>query len=80
MAGGNRQQGNVSRPLDRLGYFALVPRAVAGDSPWNDFPALANEGTERTRIFIIYGYLLVGTEPAYLSSLKSSLLSGSVAS
>jgi hypothetical protein len=79
MRAGNRQQGNVSGPLDGLGYLPLMFGAVAGDPARNNFSPFADEITEGAGIFVIYAYLFVGAEAAYLPALKRPLFPGTAA-
>jgi hypothetical protein len=77
---GNGQQRYISGALDRLGDIPLMPRAVSGNSPGNNLAALTDEILKRTRVFVVYGYLLVGAETTYLPTLKGSLLPRATAS
>jgi hypothetical protein len=78
MARGDGQQSDVSGPLDRFGNFTLMFRAIAGNSPGNDLSPFRNERTESSRILVVDLYLLVSTETAYLSALKSSFFPAAI--
>jgi hypothetical protein len=69
---GNREESNVPRPFNGLGNLTLMLGAVAGYPAWNDLAPLADEVAQSSGILIIYGYLFIGAETAYLPALKRS--------
>jgi len=48
--------------------------AVARDSTWNYLATLSDEVAECTWVFVVDGYLFIGTKAAYLPPLKRSFL------
>jgi hypothetical protein len=74
VSAGDRQQCNVSCPLDGLGNLSLVLGAVSGNPAWNYLAALGYEIAKCARILVINGYLFVGAETANLTALKRSFL------
>jgi len=73
---GDWQQGDVSCPLDSLGYLSLVLGTVSGNPAWYYLAALSDEVAECAWVFVVNGYLFIGAETANLAALKRSFLPG----
>jgi hypothetical protein len=67
---GNRQQGNVACPFDRLGDVTLMRGTVSGNPAWHNFAPLGDEETERARLFIIDDKVFLRAETANFTPLE----------
>src|SRR3989440_12679005 len=61
-----RQQRDVARPLDGHAQPALVPRADARHSPWQNLPALLHELRQDVRALVVDEVHLLDAELAHL--------------
>ena len=66
------QQGDLTRPLDRQGQFALVLGAGSGNPPRDDFTALRGEIAECLGLLVFDYQTLVGTKAADFASVKNT--------
>lgn len=62
----------MARPLDGMGYRALMLRAIAGDAPADDFSLFGKKFREPLDIFIVNQGNLLATEPAKFFPEKTS--------
>ena len=69
-----RQEGDVARPFDGNGHLPLVLGTVTGDPPGNDFSTFGDKEAENSRVLVIDGQFLVGTESTDFSSQEGSFL------
>ena len=79
MCAGNRQQGDIPRPLYSFGNVPLMLGAISRNPARNYLAPLAYKITERPGIFVIYRYLLIGAETADLPALERALLARAAA-
>src|SRR5204862_6006887 len=71
-----RNQCDVSGLLDGFSQAALMRRADAGNTAWDNLAALGNKRVEQAGVFIVNIVDLLDTEPAHFLTPEILLLSG----
>src|SRR5512143_1162191 len=72
--GGEREERQVARPLDRGGHHALVAGTVAGDPARQDLGALQDVLLEQLDVLVVDVLDVLGREAADLAPLEEGLL------